>query len=330
MNASMHRGQWLVLLGLVLAVAMPCEGSRVGSTFVQLNRGLAERPVEDWQADFDKMHQVGISAVIVQWTADAEIAYVKDARLPQAEQYETLSRIFAAAAVHGIKLRLGLYNEPSFWGHIEANGNSLRDFFLIRVARNELLQQVLVERFGDEADWVGYYLPDEIDDLNWRNPVRRAELTRYLTLMTARLQLHDAARPVAVSAFFKGRTAPQLFANNLFEIVTGTGIAAVLVQDGSGTHASTGVHVEDYFKALVSRWGESPAALWAVVEAFEQTSEEGAPFAATSAPPARFDAQIKRASRYFGPRIVMFTFMDYVDPDRGAQHRALYQQLRTD
>ncbi len=330
MSANMHRGQWLVLLGLVLAVAMPCEGSRVGSTFVQLNRGVADRSVEDWQADFAKMHAVGISAAIVQWTADEEIAYVKDGRLPQGEQYDTLPRIFAAATAQGITLRLGLYNETSYWGHIEANGKVLRDFFLIRVARNELLQRVLVERFGEEAGWVGYYLPDEIDDLNWRTPARRDTLTNYLTLMTARIQLHDAERPVAVSAFFKGRTAPQIFADNLFEIVAETGIDAVLVQDGSGTHTSTGVHVADYFEALVSRWGESAPTLWAVVEAFDQTSAEGEPFAATSAPPARFAAQIKRASRYFGDRVVMFTFMEYVDPDRGAEHRALYQQLRTD
>lgn len=318
-------------MGLALLLALlPCRAAQVGTTFVQLNREAGQRSVEAWVADFGKMREVGISAVIVQWSAEGDIAYVKDRRLPQTEQYDTLPRLFEAAAHHGITLQLGLYSEPSFWGHITADGRVLRDFFLVRVARNEVLQRVLVDRFGEQDGFVGYYIPDEIDDLNWRNPRRRDALTSYLTLMVKRLGVNDPERPVAVSAFFKGRTAPRLFADNLFTLLQGTGIDAVLVQDGRGTRTSTGAHVGDYFEALTKRWGEDVTSLWAVVEAFTQTSAEGEPFSASAAAPARFSEQIKRAYAHFDDRVVMFTFLEYVDPERGDAPRALFQLLKSD
>jgi hypothetical protein len=150
----------------------------------------------------------------------------------------------------------------------------------------------------------------------------------YLSLMTARLKVNDSARPVAVSAFFRGRTAPDIFAHTLLDLTTNSAhrVDAVLVQDGAGTDDPPITYIPLYYKALRDAWVAEAPQLWGVVELFTQTSSAGQPFAAVSADPARVAKQVEAAAPQV-ERLIVFTLKDYATPSGGPDAARLHQAL---
>ena len=322
----------MLAAGLAAATATAGVPPQLTASFVQLTRAVATNSVAEWQADFQRLKEAGIDTVIVQWAAELPVAYFRaDTNdLPACnETYPTLETFFEAVKGSGLAVHLGLTSDPAYWKAITARDRLLRDYFLLRVARNEKLQKQLLERFGDRPEWVGYYIPDEIDDVTWRTSARGAYLRDYLALLTQRLRTNDAARTVAVSAFFRGRTAPDIFARAMLNLTTNTAsrVDALLVQDGAGVGDPPVPYMPAYFKALSELWPADAPRLWGVVELFAQTSKGAEPFAAAPADPARVAGQIAAVASYV-ERLVAFTFKDYADPARGPAAAALYRSLR--
>jgi hypothetical protein len=317
-------------VGLAAATALGAPPKPTG-TFVQLTRAVATNSVADWRTDLAAVKAAGMDTLIVQWTAEAPVAYfAADTNdLPMCpETYATVERLFEAAGDSGLSIYLGLMNDPGYWKAITGRDRVLRDYFLLRVARNERLQKQLLARFGHHREWVGYYLAEEIDDLTWRSPSRAALLRNYLSLMTGRLKLNDPGRPVAVSAFFRGRTAPDIFARTLLDLTTNSAqrVDAILVQDGAGADDPPLAYIPLYYGALREAWTAEAPQLWGVVELFAQTSAEGKPFTAVPAGPSRVARQVAAAAPLVD-RLVVFTLKDYADPSRGAEAARLHQML---
>jgi hypothetical protein len=221
---------------------------------------------------------------------------------------------------------LGLQNDPTFWREITGRDKVLRDYFLERLAQNERLQAALLRAFGTQTNWVGYYIPDEIDDLTWRTPARQRLLKDYLRQTIRSIKARDGNRSVAISAFVRVRTAPDLAAGMLRSLTTDIGLDTLLIQDGAGVNNPPPDVIHAYYHALRYAGPWHKLQLWAVLEAFRQTSANNAPFAAEPAPPDGFSEQIQAASEF--ERRVVFTFPDYTDPERGPAAHALYERLR--
>jgi hypothetical protein len=317
----------IAIAGALLLTVPQAFPAGVSATFVQLNRAAAAKSAQEWSADLDKMSAAGLTTLIVQWSAEGDISYFQT-DLPFKEQYDALEKLFEAAAGRGFSIVLGLQNDPGYWKQITARDRVLRDYFLTRVDRNEKLQRAILARFNDAPEFTGYYIPDEIDDLTWRTPGRRALLKQYLALMAERLRHNDPRRPVAVSAFFRGRTAPDIFAGMLRDICDAEfPLDALLIQDGVGVGDPPVNYVPLYFKVLKERWSDKAPRLWGVIEAFEQTSKTGEPFSARPAPARRLEEQVRAAEPYF-EQLVLFTFPDYADPARGEAAAALFEALK--
>ncbi|MDP8235001.1 MAG: DUF4434 domain-containing protein [Candidatus Erginobacter occultus] len=297
------------------------EGSvSVRGTFIQLNRELAQRDGVWWDGLFSRIDAAGIDEVIVQYLADGIGEEAVD-YLP------VLEHIFPAAEAHGIELALGLEHDPGWWVEITAPEQVLRDYFLLRAARNLRLRKRLLDLYGDRLSWTGYYIPDEIDDLSWRDPERRGLLGDYLGLLASRLRENDPGRKISVSAFCRGRTEPGLFSRNLFELA-GDSFDLLLVQDGQGGGDPEIPVLPLYYRALRDRFGEtSRPRLAAVVEIFEETTAAGEEFSARPASPAAAAGRFLAAAPYF-PEIWIFAFAAYTDPERGKEAAALYSFLR--
>jgi len=300
-------------------------GGGISGAFIQLNRANAGWPAERWERVFGEMAGIKLDTVIIQWSAEDAVLYFRDENLPFREQHDALERLMEAARGRNFSIFLGLQNDPAFWKEITARDRVLRDYFLVRQAQNEHLQKALLRKFGDRADWAGYYIPDEIDDLSWREKARRQILKEYLARSIQELRKADPGRPVAASAFFRARTAPEIVANNLHELTAGIGLDYLLIQDGAGNDDPPEDVLGMYYRALpCSRQPRAPE-LWAVLEAFRQTSVPGDDFSAEAAPPARFRQQIRAAAGF--KRRIAFSFPDYISPGLGPGGKALYESL---
>ena len=307
--------------------------AEISGSFIQLHRGKTERTVEEWRADFKGIKALGGTMLIVQWVAEEPVLFFEpDNRnsLPEMDEaYPVLERIFEAAESEGMELILGLQHHPEYWDQIKGREKVIRDFFRIRMARNHRLQQALLHAFGDRSTWTGYYIPDEIDDFTWRGPSMAALMRDYLQQMTAILRENDPGRSVSVSAFFRGRTAPDYVVENFAAILADTGIDYLMLQDGVGVGEPPLAYVHLFYQAFADHWGSDQQAehlplpaLWGVIETFEQVSGPDQPFVAVGASADRIQEQISVAQPFFD-RLILFTFDDYIDLANSAQQRLL-------
>ena len=314
---------------LAMASAVPpglaATDGKVSGTFIQLNRANASWPVERWKNLFKNMQNIKIDTVIIQWSAEEPVLYFKDKDLPFNEQYDALERLMEAAQGFDLSIFLGLQNDPAYWNEITGRDKVLRDYFLVRRAKNEHLQASLLNKFGNRANWAGYYIPDEIDDLSWRENKRRDILKNYLKQTIESIRNKDTKRPIAISAFFRTRTAPSVFTNMLFNLTDNIGLDYLLLQDGAGNNDPPLDVTPMYYRALSAKGQERAPEIWIVLEAFRQTSGQIKEF---SAEPARADDFLRQIQVTDGfKRRILFAFPDYVDPDLGPAAQALYKIL---
>jgi len=313
-------------MALTSVSGLAASGGEVSGAFIQLNRENAAWPVERWKNLLGEMRNVKLDTVIIQWTAEEPALYFKDAGLPFKEQYDVLERLLEAARGKNLAVFFGLQNDPAYWKEITGRDKVLRDYFLVRLARNERLQAALLSKFGTRADWAGYYIPDEIDDLSWREDARRNILKDYLRQTIQSLRKADANRPVAISAFFRARTAPAVFTKMLRHLTGDIGLTYLLIQDGAGSGDPPLELTPMYYRSLLGNGRWQGPELWVVLEAFRQTSGKAAPFSAEPAPPERFSRQIQDAAGF--KRRIIFSFPEYISPERGPAAGALYESLK--
>lgn len=325
MKTSISKKQSILAVVTALSLAACLQAGEPLGTVIQLGRSSADKTVEQWRGDLDQMSKAGIRRLVVQWVAEEPVAYF-GTKLPYAEQYPVLERMFSAMEGMSFEVYLGLANDPGYWTAITGRDITVRDYFLLRLARNMKIQAALLDAFGTRDAWKGYYIPDEIDDKSWRGDGRGVLMRDYLKAMVAGLKKADPSRKVAVSAFFRARTAPDVYARTLRGLVAETGMDLVLVQDGCGESDPPFRYLEDYYAALREGWKGAEPRLECVVEAFRRVSTTNGVFAAEPVAASDLKSQMQLARQHFGG-VLLFSFLDYTDPDLGSRGAEAYKAL---
>lgn len=299
----------------------------VGGTFLQPSRDWADDPVARWRERLSLAERAGLRKLIVQWSASGDVAFFEPAPPRYAESYPLLNRLFEAAEGTGIEIVLGLGNDPRYWEVIQSRADVLDVYFHVRNTRNMVLQEALLEAFGDRLEWTGYYLSEEIDDVNWREPERETVFRQYLLRSGRILRERDEARSLSISSFFRKRTAPAIYAANLRDLVTETEIDRIWIQDGIGVELLSTPLIEPYYAELRRTFLRGEPRPGVVVELFEQTSAEGETFAAQTAPARRIERQLRDAA-IVGGEIVVFSLFDYAYPSGEGTADAAFDVIR--
>jgi hypothetical protein len=172
------------------------------------------------------------------------------------------------------KLIHGLYLGVDYFDALKLNDQDL-EVYLTR-ARALSLSEAKKLQLQSPLPIAGWYLPEEIDDLNWKTPRRQAILIQHLRSMSADLAQLKPKVPVYVSAFFGGYTPPVQFAEQLRLIQQQTDIVW-LIQDGQGVRREPAPDTRLYLSTIAKIL---PAQAWkSITEEFtEQQSKSGALF----------------------------------------------------
>ena len=302
------------------------RNSPVIGTFIQLSREWSKLETEDWNQLFDIIEYAGLETIIIQWTASEEIAYFEPAPEQYTETYPVLNHLFEALEGRNLQVVLGLSSDPDYWTNISTR-NDVRDvYFRVRNTHDLRVQEALLELFGDNSNWTGYYLSEEIDDINWREPADEEVFHQFLLRAGRIIQERDKDRPVSISSFFRKRTAPSTYATNLYRLMTNTVVSRLWIQDGIGVFPLSSSLIEPYFQTLSRQFNGNPTQLGVVVELFETTSKPDEPFQASPALASRVKNQLKNASMVGGP-IVLFSLLDYADPRKGGNEKEIYEVI---
>lgn len=226
-----------------------------------LNRD-AQLTQAQWRTLWSATRAQGGKTLIVQWSAygDSDFGGVDG----------WLANSLRSAHEQGLQLVLGLYMDAAYYQRIQGTDSAgLSAYWKAQLGRS-LTQQRTVRQHW-KLPVTGWYLPMELDDLHFHDPLRRQALFAQLQAFNRRL---DA--PLHISAFSAGHLSPAANARWL-EDLAGLKLQ-VWWQDGTGTGRLAPLVRQQYQAAL-------PCSIGIVHEAFRQVSKDGQPFRAVSAAP---------------------------------------------
>lgn len=259
----------LPLLLLLALGLLPLRATALTGVFYQPQ--LRDRAVDEaaWRRLLQAVRAGGVDTLVLQWSRYGDAFADPDGRAWLA------SRLRAARAA-GLQVVIGLAFDPAFFQRQERPDAELGDY-LRRLREDDADLARAWQAQLPAEDIAGWYLPMEVDDRRWRGPEARAALLRYLAGVHE--QLGGGGKPVYVTSFFTGNTAPERY-QEFLQALGGSGVR-LWVQDGAGT-AKLGEPERRLYlqKAAGCRSGRAAGI---VVEMFRQTGSDQA-FAAVPLP----------------------------------------------
>lgn len=297
-------------------------------TFLQLRQSDAARPPAGWAALFDNLQTIGVSTVVLQWTMHGDISFVRRPATEGSVDTSVVEQILDVADRRGVSVTIGLIEDPGFWTAIGNAGETERYLQSARVELERLLPD-LVPIAARHRSFAGWYITQEIDDVNWREPRPRRILTEHLAALTARLR-RAAVRPVpiAISGFTNQTMEPEALASFWSSLMSDADIDVLLFQDGVGAGKLTLPSLPRYAAALYRAVVNARRQIRIVTELFDQV--DGAPlnerpFAAVPAAFDRVRQQSGIAVAYSTLPPMTFSAPDYMVPSAGRAASALFQ-----
>jgi len=269
--------------------------ARLEGTFLQLTGALARWDSAQWDEAFACFRRLGLKEYIIQWSAGPDQEFLSAVRMIGDHAAASRSRLWA-----------GLYFDEEYWRRVEGPDSGLSAYLDEVAARSA----ALAAKLRQAVKLHGWYIPQEIDDLNWRTPARRAMLLAFLRRVSPKGR-------VAISGFRGGSLPVDEFVELWRSIARETPVKTLFLQDGVGTGKAT----VEQASALRTRLARSRIKVRAVVELFEQTSQAGAPFSAKPAPPDRIERQLGNA----GKGAIAFSVPEYMTPLGGPAAARLYE-----
>ena len=321
--------------GLIACTHHPvCLTANTNRTFVQLWRDDAKRSSANWDQWFLQIDHLGFEEIIVQWSSYDDISFHIDPR-PGYENAPSLEAFIKTALKHQKRIWLGLDYDPAFWEAIDAKPDRVKQYLSTRLSKiRQRLPHLLksLEAIDTQGKIIqGWYISDEIDDVNWRDPVRQKLLHTYLKEL--RLVLHESHEkwPVLISGFSNGVCSPDNLTQFWDTTLNQTGIDGVLFQDGIGAGKLSLEQLETYLDHFHNHLGDADQRFGVIVELFEFTQQKSSDASTLqSAPFSRVSQQIALAQQYSILPITVFSAPDYLKSDGDQKSRKLYREWKID
>lgn len=310
----------ILLLLSPAATAGPAAGtelparSPIGGTFIQYQEWMMNMDAAAWRCELDAMRRAGIDLVIIQWLEHENKRFI-----PADSAASDPTRIILEYAdEHGMRVFLGLATIDRWHERITYPD------YLERAAKLSMrLAGQAWTRYGRHPSFAGWYIPQELRYYEFQ-PEYIAQLRGFLRRQSDRCRAVSGGKPVAIAPSLAQSTSPEAFRTLFAEILAGSGIDILILQDGVGAnrwekHMDT--KVVPYFHALREVCDEEEIELWADIEIFRhRTSGRGRE-------PASVERILKQidAESPFVTSFVMFDFFHYMSPCRGEEQKRLFE-----
>jgi hypothetical protein len=299
------------------------------STFIQIWDRHADWPEQTWDTLCADLAKMGVREIILQWTLITEPAFfwrlTPDRRMDvpndRVDPAPVVDLIVEAARRHNLVVRFGLSENPAWWEKIK-NEAGLVEVFLNRLLQDQLsLARTLIERYGEEPIFAGFYIPQEIDDATWIDAERLSRLSSHLARLADGLRELSPEVEISVSCFAVGRNDPIGFAALMAALANSGNITEVLYQDGLGTERLLPSESAAYLEALATSMPRTGPRLRVIVETFAPAADS---LGFVPAPMERIAIQLRQAQHFAGDDIVAFSIPDYLHPVAGHQAELLH------
>jgi len=251
------------------------------ATFLQLWNLHNSWTDTQWDALCASLKEMGVREVILQWCLITERPFfwrLTDERREEVphdlmEPAPAVERVVRAAERAGLQVRFGLTHDPNWWAEI-TGAPQLVDTYLHRLLQDQTaLAATLIERYGKNPAFTGFYVPQELDDKTWLDPAKFNLLTAHLFRLNTYLETLAPGRSTAVSCFFNGYDEPRQVSVFWSRLLIKTRMRGVYVQDGLGTGKLNPEGAILYMTAVAKGAAQAGAHPRAIVETFALTPE---------------------------------------------------------
>ena len=247
---------------------------------------------QQWELLFGELRVLGMNRLVLQWTELDALAF----------HPAPLEMIVTLAARHRLGVMVGLSHRSDYWPAIEARAGDPEGFLRALRERSLAIARARAAWLRDQSAFVGWYMPEEIDDLNWRTSARQSRLQAHLAETTEALKALTPDHRVAVSGFANRGTDPAGLAALWGGLLAAApGLDEVWFQDGVGVGKLDLAELDQMLAAVAGAVREAGRELRVIVETFAQVAGaplNADPFRAVPAPLARVVAQLALAARW--------------------------------
>lgn len=282
----------------------------------------------EWRGLFDHLVQLQVGYVVVQWSAIDRRAFYRAAPNPPGPDLP-LESIMRMADASGMLVLVGLSHDPAYWRRIQQADK--RAYLAERLRVNRLVSAEVRGIVASHASFSGWYISEEIDDVNWTDPAERVWLFRYVEELSSHLRMLTPSAHVGLSGFANRHTAPQALRDFWIDLLARAPVIdQIYFQDGIGVDKLTLAELPQYYEAMRAATVAAGRELVPVVETFRQSAGPPVSAGEFKAEPTtlhRLFEQIAIANRY-ADRHVAFGVPEYLTPAGGAQASRLYQDYR--
>jgi len=229
---------FLAILFCCISIAAQADDMR--GIFFQPLRSDLSVPEKNWPVIFSEAKRKGFNTLVIQWTSYGDLFASK------ANQKWLQDRLLQASQAD-LKLVVGLGGDPEIFTRLKQPPPAVGSYLRKTNQINNALASQWVKVLPPDAI-IGWYLPLEIDDREWRTKPARAELMKYLVRQVNELT-NVRSVPVYVSSFFAGNMTPERYAVMLENIELQSKVH-LWVQDGGGTNKLTTAERTLYLDAV--------------------------------------------------------------------------------
>ena len=306
---------------------VPGQPPEFSGTFLQLLPDIHKNwTTSQWKTLFSRFKALGLRQLIIQWSA-----YNDEKSFPFKSQEPTpfaeLETIFKLADEFNISILAGLNYDSAYWRRIGQERHTVNNYLEALREKNVQLAHTLANSFRRHPSFSGWYITEEIDDVNWNSAAQRENLIGYLQPLTSQLRLITPNKTIAISGFSNAALKPVALTELWREILAKTSIDTVLFQDGIGANKLTLTQLPDYLNAVYSAAKSNQKHFKVVIEVFKQTA--GFPldkkeFKAAAAPLERVLKQMQIASAY-SPALLAFSIPEYMTPEAAGEAPCLFK-----
>jgi hypothetical protein len=303
---------------------------RIRGTFLQLLEAHGNWTETEWNRLFDDLQLLGIQNLILQWSVMDDVAFYKSKAF-RSVRNTPLNAVLELADSRHMRVQIGLAHDSDYWSHIDKSPAEVTAYLKnLRVRSLEAAAELtpILKRHPSVQGW---YIPEELDDVNWRAEATRSILFDHIRELSQRLRSLRPGWTISISAFCQGQSSPAVFEHFWTKFYQTTQVDIVFFQDGVGVNKLTLSEVPIYLEAIHNAARQNGRSMIVVIELFRQTSGpplNNAAFAAVPASLERIRNQLRIASRYSSDGIVAFSIPEYLTPFGGDAASKLFSEYR--
>ena len=179
-SSKKYRINWIVLWILLVCFGMGtlmANPRKMDGAFIGIYQGDKKAwSTERWRKELEYLHYVGMDTVIISTAVYNTTAFYPNCSISGTTTLDTtLTRILDITDSLGMSVIIGLYGESSSWS---VNGQT--PSYLTKLNNNsKKVADDLWSLYGSRTSFKGWYIQQEIDNLNWQTETDRSNLVQY-------------------------------------------------------------------------------------------------------------------------------------------------------